>query len=145
MAIADRTFQGQLSICRVHPGNRIAIELEDETSGIRCVVIEMEPEALMIALTGLSNQPCQFTLAPDRVGLYLEHQEVRMFFDRKQLDWDGTDEEKAQAAAETQAPEGWTPRWRDLLNWHRHEEGNWFRVQCYRFVDRDGIYTDDST
>lgn len=134
-----KKLQGKITISRYTVGpNRsgITIRLEDETSGVECVEIELTVDALGLAITGASCQPCEFELRPAFVGKIREYKTEVIPFDLKNYN---KQKAEAKAALKPYEIDGWTGNSNDLLNHHRRIGADSFRVAFHRYVDAPEI------
>lgn len=137
------TLRGKLSILRPHDshphppantqGDSISLRLEDATSSVTFLEIDISLEAFMYALTGSSHQDCAFTLRGlASVG---KRREVKHEVVPYQHVY-GAGEKDAKAAA--LAPfevDGWRGYPGDLGNFHRGNSQGGYRVSFTRFVE----------
>lgn len=112
----------------------IRLELMDEASNTRFAEIEVSALDFMLAITGCAHKPMQFRIAAERVGWKAESQQVEV--ERPvDLPWSGREDKAAEVlAAHPLAKDGWVGDASDLLNHHRHTEGNRYRVTFRRHV-----------
>lgn len=129
-------MKGKLTISRWSsnkpPFTGISIEVTDETSGTQFLSVQLTPEALGLAITGMSRQDCEFDLRAQNVGKIRETKTEVIPF--KATDYKKREEE-AKATLIPYEVEGWEGSWRDLCNHHRSAGNYSYRVSFTRFVE----------
>ena len=124
---------GTISITR-DSTNTLSISVDDETSRTEFLRLELTPEALALALTGLAARPCTFELHAQHVGKRREYKEERVFYVGRHHH--GSEEERTQKQ-EALMPfetEGWRGNPNDLGNYHNYHRGNKDKGYVVTFV-----------
>ena len=124
---------GTIGITR-YSNNTLLLCVDDETSRTQFLRLELTPEALALALTGLAAQPCTFILHAQNVGRRREVKEERVLYDARHRY--GSEEERTQKheALMPFETEGWRGNPNDLGNYHRGNKDKGYVVTFVRFV-----------
>ena len=127
-------MRGTISITK-YSNNTILLSVDDETSRTQFLRLELTPEALGLALTGLAAQRCTFELCAEYVGMRREVKEERVFYVGRHHH--GSEEERT-AKYEALMPfetEGWRGNPNDLGNPHRGNRNDGYSTTFVRFVE----------
>ena len=130
----DCKMQGTISITR-YSTNTLLLCVDDETSRTQFLRLELTPEALALALTGLAAQPCTFELRAQHVGKRRETKEERVWYHaqyRRGSEEERTEKHEALMPFET---EGWRGNPNDLGNHHRGDKNKGYVTTFVRFVE----------
>ena len=125
---------GTISITR-DSTNTLSISVDDETSRTEFLRLELTPEALALALTGLAARPCTFELCAEYVGMRRETKQECVFYTARHRH--GSEEEVA-AKHEALMPfetDGWRGRLADLGNPRRGNARDGYTMTFVRFVE----------
>ena len=128
--------KGNLTISR-YSNDTIAIKVEDD-NGCRILVAKLTPHDFAMALTGLSNVDCQYTVTAENAGKIREIKTVIVPVDESHQMIQA--DEKAAILA-TYEVDGWKAYPPDLGN-HKKKLGNGYEVAFTRFVDADTATSD---
>lgn len=130
--------KGEISILRVSGSDQMRIELQDELSRVRFLVVSIDAQSLMMALTGLGGIDCEFELMyTDTVGKRLETKEEIVTLSKSSYSLRTVQKLAALSNFEV---DGWKARASDLDNHHHFvkqaEDGSYqYRVHFSRFVE----------
>ena len=114
---------GEFSICRNNYGE-IVIHVYDKENGKMIFEAKVTPDALGLALTGLSNVACTYAVDTRFLGKVREFKEIAIKIDGS--------EALALASFET---EGWAGEKTHLTRRDRRSKDGYARVLFTRFVD----------
>lgn len=121
----DETFPGRISISGGSDSllkRTIHITITDESSGCQQLVATLTPEQFGLALSGLGNTPCTFSVFTVPTGYVREYKKETIAVPVKH-----TDEEEAEALAPFET-DGWVAMRKgglssQLLNMHERQGG----------------------
>lgn len=122
-------MKGNITISRVQGGSDdyINIQIEDEVSRTRFLEVQLTPETLGLALTGLAAQDCEFkTRNLERVGLKRQTKQVEISRpeNNKELD----------LLLKPLEINGWVANYDDAYNDHRWTDNDKVSVTFIRYV-----------
>lgn len=129
----------KLSIVR-KSNNGIVIEISDDASRLRMIEIKVTPEQFALALTGMSEVPCEGTFNDSgKVGMNRENKQELIFLPDSAMDGS-----PAIAACVPFEVDGWLAHYDDMRNSNRIDKasgdsrdgvpGRWYRVTFVRYV-----------
>ena len=133
-------MRGEISIGKVTSGGHkwINITVTDDKSGCQFLDLKMSLIAFAEAMTGSSDQDCEFELRTQNVGKRYEHKTMKILFPHGQSDSKDRDN-KAKLAVHPYEIDGWMGDWKDLLNHHNWRKGDIYVVRFHRYVEeKDG-------
>jgi hypothetical protein len=133
-------LKGHLQISHYFGTDIFRIEVEDDSSGIKFLEVELDAKTLMLALTAQYSE-CEFELrGVEHVGKTRETKKVVVALEQD-VRYDTTDEEKRALLAPYEV-DGWIGHARDLGNHHNlcrvnNDKGTVaYEVGFHRFVDK---------
>jgi hypothetical protein len=137
--------KGKITISRFSGTNTIQVQIEDATSGIEFLRVELDAEALGLTLTGLGRQDCAFRMnGLDKIGKQREIKTEVVFVPTPPSYQENDRRANAQAAIAPYEVDGWIGYVCDAMNHHRSSRykdgvaadgGSWYTVSFTRFVD----------
>lgn len=136
--------KGKITISRFSGTNTIQVQIEDRSSGVEFLRVELDAESLGLALTGLGNQECYFrTNGLDKIGKQRETKTEIVFVPTPKSYQEEDRRATAKEAIAMHEVDGWIGYVPDAMNHHKSnrykdgvaaEGGQWYTVSFTRFV-----------
>ena len=127
---------GEISISRYTSGDKVKITIEDSTSRVDFLTIEISVEDFASALFGTANRKCEFSLTnPELVGKVYEYKKVLVPVDG----YKRFSEEEMDGLLSPFEVDGWKGRRYDLQNGNNHMtsgENHFYTVLFGRYIEK---------
>jgi len=137
--MSEKLLKGEVVIT-IDSRDKICIELKDVVAGVKCVEIEIDPEAFAFAMHHRPS-PCEFAWRPKHVGMKHESKEENVPFNSAYRVDKVITERAIDMALKPFEVDGWEARREDVGNHRRRcktEEGSTeqeaYRVYFHRWV-----------
>lgn len=131
-----KRIKGKMTISRPvcgGSGSKVCIDIQDSTSKIHFVEIEVDLAEFTNAITGLGSRPVEMeVMGLDRVGMERETMEIEF-----PIGEDYRAREHAAEIAKDHTPEGWVPPsyFSSQNSFFRKHDKQWARGLACRFVE----------
>lgn len=128
-----KKFRGKLTLSFPtggKEGRAARISLDDDSSGVPVVQVELTMEEFGLFISGLAMRPCEYEAGNS--ALFGASREVKS----EQVVWGDATKEDAVAPFEV---DGWRARLSDVGNYHNRISHDIYNVMFFRFVDPYGM------